>query len=104
MNVRGWQFLLGLIVAVGLSITYFALDIAAQLVVKPAHSDANWIGVLIACILLSAAVAQSQLPRLLHSPLGVKLYVHARNGFYFNTLANRLTSTLWPIRLSKEEI
>jgi len=102
--VRGWQIPIGLVIAAGLSITYFALDEVAQLVVKPTNSGANWIGVLIACILVSAAVAQSQLPRLLHTPIGEKLYVHARNGFYFNTLANRLTGALWPTRLSKEGI
>jgi len=26
------------------------------------------------------------------------LYVHARNGFYFNTLANRLTMQFWPVQ------
>ncbi|MEZ5356512.1 MAG: proton-conducting transporter membrane subunit [Bryobacteraceae bacterium] len=101
---RGWKVPLGLIAALAMSITYFALDMVAQLVVKPTSSAANWTGVFIACILLLAAVAQSQLPRLLHSSLGLKLYVHARNGFYLNTLANRLTSTLWPIGLSKEGI
>jgi NAD(P)H-quinone oxidoreductase subunit 5 len=101
---RGWQIPFGLVIAAGLSSMYFALHEVAQLVVKPANSAANWIGVVIACILLLAAVAQSQLPRILHFSLSEKLYVHARNGFYFNTLANRLTNALWATRFSKEGI
>lgn len=102
--VRTWQVPLGLLIATGLSVTYFGLHDLASLVVKPATGAESWIGVLIACALVLAAVAQSQLPRLLRSPLGEALYVHARNGFYFNTLANRLTAAIWPMGLSKEEM
>jgi hypothetical protein len=100
----GWRIPVGLVSAVGLSAAYLGLEEAAQLVVRPAASMAGWIGVGIAGLLLVAAIAQSQLPRLLRTSRGMALYVHARNGFYFNTLANRLTRTMWPVGLSKEGI
>jgi len=101
---RPWQVPLGLISGVSLSLIYFGLEGIAQLVVKPMRSNANWIGILIACLLLLVAVAQTQLPRLSQTSLGQMLYVHARNGFYVNTLANRITASLWPARLFREEI
>jgi NAD(P)H-quinone oxidoreductase subunit 5 len=100
----GWRIPVGLVSAVGLSAAYLGLEEAAQLVVRPAASMAGWIGIGIAGLLLVAAIAQSQLPRLLRTSRGMALYVHARNGFYFNTLANRLTRTMWPVGLSKEGI
>ena len=100
----GWRIPVGLVSAVGLSAAYLGLEEAAQLVVAPAASTAGWTGAGLAGILLLAAVAQSQLPRLLQTRQGMTLYVHARNGFYCNTLANRLTRSLWPVGLSKEGI
>ncbi len=103
-KVRVWTIPLGLVFAAGLGIAYFTLEESAQLVVKPTGSPATGIGVLFALLFLSAAVAQSQFPRIVRTRFGESLYVHARNGFYCNTLANRLTATLWPLRLSKERI
>ena len=33
-----------------------------------------------------------------HSPLVHRLYVHVYNGFYLNSIANRLVMTLWPVQ------
>jgi hypothetical protein len=43
-------------------------------------------------------VLQAQLPLWASRPWCRTLYVHARNGFYFNTLANRAVQALWPTR------
>lgn len=103
-NAGPWQIALVLATALVLPSVYFVMEGVAELAAKPVTTEANRGGMLIACILLLFAVAESQLPRLIHTSPGEKLYVHARNGFYLNTLANRLTATLWPTKLSKEGI
>jgi len=40
-------------------------------------------------------VQQAVLPRFANTGFLRRLYVHARNGFYFNTLANRWVGTFW---------
>lgn len=99
---RSWQVALGLIVAASLPAAYFALEGIAELIAKPMNRDANGGGMFIAGLIVLLAVAQSQLPRLIHTRLAQHFYVHARNGFYFNTLANRITATVWPTRLQRE--
>lgn len=42
-------------------------------------------------------------PRLIQWPIAQRLYVHARNGFYMNTLANRLAVGLKPMRVTPKE-
>ena len=50
-------------------------------------------------ILFGGALAlQAQLPQWASRSWCHQLYVHARNGFYFNTLANRAIQALWPVR------
>lgn len=99
-----WLAPLGLLLGAGVSIAYFTLGGVAGLVVKPINSGAEVVGALFGCVFLLVAIAQTQLPRLARTRFGERLYVHARNGFYFNTLANRLTAALWPAGLSKEGI
>ncbi len=43
-------------------------------------------------------VLQAQLPQWASRSWCRSLYVHARNGFYFNTLANRAIHAIWPVR------
>jgi len=43
-------------------------------------------------------VVQTELPVWTERPFFQSLYVHARNGFYFNTLANRLVAACWPVK------
>jgi NAD(P)H-quinone oxidoreductase subunit 5 len=40
---------------------------------------------------------QIELPKNINSPRLEALYVHARNGFYFNTWINRWVQGLWPV-------
>jgi len=96
---RGWQAITGILVAVFLTAVYLGLETAASTVVTPLHIHAN--GVLSAGILvlfLLTALLQSQLPRIWQTDAVSRFYVHARNGFYFNTLANRLTMAVWPVQ------
>jgi len=48
-------------------------------------------------LFLLVLVLQTKLPQWANRPLIQALYVHARNGFYFNTLANRTVAALWPV-------
>ena len=101
---RVWQVPLGLAFSAMFSVAYIALERAAELIVKPSRSDASWTGLAILAVFLFVAVVQTQLPRLARTSFGTSLYVHARNGFYINTLANRITSAIWPVNVSQEVI
>ena len=63
----------------------------------------SWPGIgLLATVLalfLLVLIIQTELPQWSNRPFFQALYVHARNGFYFNTLANRAVAGLWPTRL-----
>jgi len=101
---RVWPLTLGIAAGVVLSLVYFSLDRLAELVVRPSHNEVNWSGLTILTLFLIVAAVQTQLPMLARTSFGRHLYVHARNGFYLNTLANRVTTTLWPVRVSQEGI
>ena len=62
----------------------------------------SWPGlVLMATLLLLflfVLIIQTELPNWAHRPFFQAVYVHARNGFYFNTLANRSVAALWPVK------
>jgi NAD(P)H-quinone oxidoreductase subunit 5 len=98
------QVAIGLTAGVMFSVGYFALDRVAELVVTPLQRELSWPVLAIPAVFFLVALAQTQLPRLTRTSLGSKLYVHARNGFYCNTLANRMTAALWPVRVSQEGI
>lgn len=95
----GWQALTGLLAAACFTALYFGLETAASAVVKPVYLPHN--PVLSAGILmffLVAALLQSQLPGIWQTDAVSTFYIHARNGFYVNALANRLTEALWPVQ------
>ncbi len=98
---RVWRVPLGLAAGAILSMVYFALDRLAEVVVRPSHSNAKWTGLAILVLFFLVAVIQAELPRFARTSFGRHLYVHARNGFYFNTLANRVTIALWPAKVSQ---
>ncbi len=50
----------------------------------------SFLGAYLLCVALSLQLSNSALGR---------LYIHARNGFYINTLANRLIHHFWPVKL-----
>jgi NAD(P)H-quinone oxidoreductase subunit 5 len=62
----------------------------------------SWPGILVAAALLVlflvVLVVQTELTQWANRPWFQAIYVHARNGFYFNTLANRFVAALWPVK------
>ena len=63
---------------------------------------ASGLGLAIAAMPLAlftiALLIQTELPLRAAVPMFQALYVHARNGFYFNTLANRAIALVWPLK------
>ncbi len=96
----------GLLLAGMLSGLYFGLHLSFQVLLSSAfpvfrvhHSPGH--GVLLFTIwtfFVGMLMLQSQLPQWESSAWCRSLYVHARNGFYFNTLANRAIQAVWPVR------
>jgi NAD(P)H-quinone oxidoreductase subunit 5 len=99
-----WLVPLGLIMCACLSAVYFALEKGSAFVVNPSKGSYLSIGIPILASFVLTVLVQSQLTRLSDTEFGRQLYVHARNGFYFNTWANRLTTAVWPIDESKEKL
>ena len=95
---RAWHLSLALAGAALLSCAYFALHILAERIVQPVAGASSPAGLAILAAFLLVAVAQARLTALAQTPFGERLYVHARNGFYCNTLANRCTAALWPAK------
>jgi NAD(P)H-quinone oxidoreductase subunit 5 len=60
----------------------------------------TWPGLALLAVLLAlfliVLVWQTELPQWANHPRFQRLYVHARNGFYCNTLANRAVAAWWP--------
>jgi NAD(P)H-quinone oxidoreductase subunit 5 len=61
----------------------------------------SWPGIALIATLLAlfllVLVVQTELPVWTNHPFFQAIYVHARNGFYFNMLANRLVAAVWPV-------
>jgi NAD(P)H-quinone oxidoreductase subunit 5 len=56
----------------------------------------------LALLFLLVLVLQTELPAWANRPFFKAVYVHARNGFYFNTLANRAVAALWPLKSNSQ--
>ncbi len=75
--------------------------------ILPAYSPVNtpWDYAMMALLLIAffmILIFQSRIPLWVNGRMFRALYVHSRNGFYFNTLANRITTTLWPIPQTRQ--
>jgi NAD(P)H-quinone oxidoreductase subunit 5 len=88
----------GFAVALAIALASLALHTAAGTLFAHLPTSSPPAGLLAAIALLFAALFLFQvlLWRAGHHPLGRKLYVHALNGFYLGTYANRLLGNLWP--------
>lgn len=99
------QSLLGTAASLALTLIYFSWHrLFGQLV-----SGGDWensqfstapgglVLALITSLFLATLIVQTELPQWADRPFFRALYVHARNGFYFNTLANRVVAALWPV-------
>jgi NAD(P)H-quinone oxidoreductase subunit 5 len=81
---------------------YFALDHFAAWMVPAGNRHAESAGAGLLVLFAVFAIAQTRLDALSRTEFGQRFYVHARNGFYFNTLANRMTMSVWPVELNRE--
>jgi NAD(P)H-quinone oxidoreductase subunit 5 len=96
----------GVVFGVGIVAAYFALHkIFGQLIGQNEwiNSQLNtWPGMVLVATLLAlfllVLVVQTELPAWTNRPFFQAIYVHARNGFYFNTLANRFVAAVWPVK------
>jgi NAD(P)H-quinone oxidoreductase subunit 5 len=94
----------------GIVAAYFALHkIFGQLIGQNewVNSQLNsWAGIALIATLLAlfllVLIVQTELPAWTNRPFFQAIYVHARNGFYFNTLANRLVAAVWPVKKSSQ--
>ena len=89
----------GVAIALGFTAVYGALEWVGSTVVKPLDGHGGWAGYLAVAAFATVAIAESQLPRFAGNRWLAALWVHARNGFYVNTLANRFTMAVWPIEI-----
>ena len=84
--------------ALGIASVALALHfLAGQLLPTPvAPPVPGWLGVFVLAAFVTLFFFQALLWRASAHPLGRRLYVHALNGFYVGTLANRFLNRLWP--------
>ena len=93
----------GTLGAAGIAAAYFVLHGAVERWLAPALSVrpgplsaiATPMFLLLMAAFSGVVVQQAVLPRFANTGFLRRLYVHARNGFYFNTLANRWVGTFW---------
>ena len=93
--------------AFGLAAAYSLLHHAAGLLMPSAATTAaplGAIGMIVTVTVLTVLFALNiAAPRLAAWPAVRTFYVHARNGFYLNTLANRFATRLWPLQPTTKE-
>jgi NAD(P)H-quinone oxidoreductase subunit 5 len=93
------------VLACGVGFTYFALQFAAEKVFAGSLPKMDPVRgpfglALVGAVVLSFAAVtflQGLVPRHAGAPRWQALYVHVSNGFYVNTLANRLVLHFWPV-------
>jgi NAD(P)H-quinone oxidoreductase subunit 5 len=95
----------GLALVTSVALAGFSLHILFDAILTSAlprpKTEWNWMDAALACfplmLFLAVLIFQTQLPVWSTRPLCRALYVHARNGFYFTTMANRLVAAFWPL-------
>ena len=108
-TVWSWQrALAGVGVAFAMAAAYSVLHHAAGLMMPSAATTAaplGTIGMITTVAVLTLLFALNiAAPRFAQWPAVRTLYVHARNGFYLNTLANRFATRLWPLQPTTKEL
>lgn len=94
----------GLLLGAVVSVTYIGLHLGFKslLVSTLPHEislhDNSALTIAIIALFGAVLVLQEQLPLWGSTLWCRRLYVHARNGFYFNTLANRAIQKIWSVR------
>jgi hypothetical protein len=97
----------GLICGSSLVTVYFALHkFVVHLLGENEWNNAqlnSWPGMafmaMLLVLFLLVLVIQAELPQWSNRPYFRAVYVHARNGFYFNTLANLVVASVWPVKI-----
>jgi NAD(P)H-quinone oxidoreductase subunit 5 len=85
-------------IAVGIVLLSLSLHAGAGMILKPMSTPPSPLPLLIfvGLVFSTLFLFQALLWRMGHHPLGRRFYVHALNGFYVGTAANRLLGLLWP--------
>lgn len=88
----------GVLFAAVLVLISLGLHAAATALVPPTPGwdPSPWVSSLVGAIFIGLFLFQALLWRSRNWPLGRRLYVHALNGFYVGTWANRALDRLWP--------
>jgi NAD(P)H-quinone oxidoreductase subunit 5 len=103
----GWRVTLrGAALAAGVTVAYFALQLAAHALYDGSVATVNaaggvfgvGLGALVVVSFMGVLWLQSELPWRAHDPRWQAAYVHVHNGFYVNAWASRLIQRLWPTR------
>ncbi len=97
------------LLAVVVAVTYFGLQLGVQKLlagsVPPVAAIRGPLDIfIVGLVVLSFAALtffQSMLPSLAGTPKWQALYAHVSNGFYVNTLANRMALRFWPSPLPR---
>jgi hypothetical protein len=90
----------GVSVAAAIALASLGLHASASALFTdlPAVTPSPAVLVLVGAVFGALFLFQALLWRAAHYALGRRLYVHALNGFYLGTYANRLLGVLWPRR------
>jgi formate hydrogenlyase subunit 3/multisubunit Na+/H+ antiporter MnhD subunit len=99
-----WLVPLGLALGAGVGALYFLLEKGFALIITPSNGGQSGLSLTVLAGFFLLVLLQTQLTTLSRTQFGRQLYVHARNGFYFNTLANRLTTAVWPFSGAGESV
>ena len=103
---------LGTLLSVGVAILYLGLHAGIHFLLggitgELSHQSSEplyWISVMILILFAGVFLIQIELPAWRVHPYCHATYVHARNGFYFNTIANRVIQKIWPLKkLNQQE-
>jgi len=88
----------GIAIATGLSLISLALHHSTNALFHdlPVGSPPPVLLGLVCLVFVALFVFQAMLWRTSQSPLGRRFHLHALNGFYVGTIANRLLRSLWP--------
>lgn len=103
---------IGLLLILAVSTVYTTLDLAVSALLAStlppnaltAMTAIPELPVLLAVMFIAAAWIQMQLCRPPRSAQLRALYVHATNGFYIGSLANRMVSVFWPLQPAHKQM
>ncbi len=103
---------IGILLILTVSTVYTALDLAVSALLAStlppkaltAMTAIPELPMLLAVMFVAAAWIQMQLCRPPRSDKSRALYVHAANGFYIGSLANRMVSVFWPLQPARKQM